>query len=40
VDEVMGRLERLRGLPVGEQVGEYEGIHQSLQDTLATVDEA
>jgi hypothetical protein len=36
----MRRLERLRELPVGEQVGEYEEIHRSLQDTLATVDEA
>lgn len=36
----MRRLEGLRELAVGEQVGEYEEIHRALQDTLATVDEA
>jgi hypothetical protein len=40
VDQAMGRLERLGALPVGQQVAEYEEIHRSLQDTLATVDEA
>jgi hypothetical protein len=40
VDEAMRRLATVDRLPVSEQVGEYEEIHRSLQDTLATVDEA
>ncbi len=40
VDECMARLAELAGRPVAEQVAEFGEIHQTLQDTLATVDDA
>ncbi len=36
----MARLTDLAGLPVADQVAEFGEIHQTLQDTLATVDDA
>lgn len=36
----MARLAELAGRPVAEQVAEFGEIHQTLQDTLATVDDA
>jgi hypothetical protein len=38
VDAVIGELDRLDGLPAGEHVAVYEGLHRQLQDALADLD--
>lgn len=40
IDAAMARLGGLGGLPAVERVAEYEAVHRTLQDTLATVDDA
>lgn len=35
VDEALGRLTELDGLPVGEHVRVFEAVHAALQDRLA-----
>jgi hypothetical protein len=40
VNEALVRLERLDELPVGEHVEVFDAVHRSLQDALATLDEA
>ncbi|MEV0844228.1 hypothetical protein AB0I55_32365 [Actinocatenispora sera] len=40
VDEALAVLDELTGWPTGEQVAGYERVHRSLQDVLATVDDA
>lgn len=39
VDEAMAQLRALAGKPAAERVAEYEAVHRTLQDTLATVDD-
>jgi hypothetical protein len=40
VDEALAVLEELTSRPTGDQVAGYEQVHRSLQDVLATVDDA
>lgn len=40
VDEAVARLDAVADRPGPEQVTEYEAVHRTLQDTLATIDEA
>jgi hypothetical protein len=40
VDAVLSQLEVLDDLPVGEHVEVFDGVHRSLQDALASLDEA
>jgi hypothetical protein len=40
VDEALAVLEELTSRPAGDQVAGYEQVHRSLQDVLATVDDA
>lgn len=39
VDGALARLNAVTELPGMDQVAEYEAVHQTLQDTLATIDE-
>jgi hypothetical protein len=39
VDEAIAALDRAAGLPVEEQIEEYEAAHRTLQETLASIDE-
>jgi len=39
VNEAVAALDRAAGLPVEEQIEEYEAAHRTLQETLATIDE-
>lgn len=39
VDEALGRLTELDGLPVREHVGVFEAVHTALQDRLADVED-
>ncbi|MCW2499321.1 MAG: hypothetical protein JWN87_997 [Frankiales bacterium] len=40
VDAGLARLEGLEDLPVGDHVEVFDAVHRSLQDALATLDEA
>jgi hypothetical protein len=40
VDEALSRLEELDGAPVSGHVEVFDAVHRSLQDALATLDEA
>lgn len=40
VDAAIARLDGLEDLPVSEHVEVYDAVHRSLQDALATLDEA
>jgi hypothetical protein len=40
VDEALAVLDELTTRPTGDQVAGYEQVHRSLQDVLATVDDA
>ena len=40
VDAAIARLDVLEDLPVFEHVEVYDAVHRSLQDALATLDEA
>jgi hypothetical protein len=40
VDEALSRLQGLDDAPVGEHVEVFDAVHRSLQDALATLDEA
>jgi hypothetical protein len=40
VDGVLSRLESLADLPVSDHVEVFDAVHRSLQDALATLDEA
>jgi hypothetical protein len=40
VDAVLERLDGLEERPVGEHVEVFDAVHRSLQDALATLDEA
>jgi len=39
VDEALGRLDELGGLPVRDHVPVYDAIHAALQDRLADVED-
>jgi hypothetical protein len=39
VDAAMQRLGSLAELPVSEHVEQYDALHRTLQDALATIDE-
>jgi hypothetical protein len=39
VDAAMQRLDALDELPVSEHVEQYDALHRTLQDALATIDE-
>lgn len=39
VDAALGALDRTAALPPREQIPEFEAAHQSLQETLASIDE-
>lgn len=38
VDAATARLEELADLPVADHVAVFDGVHRSLQDTLASID--
>ncbi len=40
VVQARARLDELDGAPVSEHVEVFDGVHQLLQDALATLDEA
>jgi hypothetical protein len=40
LDEALAVLDELSSRPTGDQVAGYEQVHRSLQDVLATVDDA
>jgi hypothetical protein len=40
VDDALARLEALEALPVAEHIEVFDAVHRSLQDALATLDEA
>ena len=40
VNEALGLLEGLDSRPVGEHVEVFDTVHRTLQDALATLDEA
>jgi hypothetical protein len=40
VDRALALLDGLDGLPVAEHVEVFDQVHRSLQDALATLDEA
>ena len=40
VDTALGLLEGLESAPVAEHVEVFDAVHRSLQDALATLDEA
>jgi hypothetical protein len=40
VDAATALLDQLDGLPVSEHVEVFDAVHRSLQDALATLDEA
>ena len=40
VDDALARLDGLDDLPVAEHVEVFDAVHRSLQDALATLDEA
>ncbi|MCW2600627.1 MAG: hypothetical protein JWM02_2456 [Frankiales bacterium] len=40
VDAALARLDGLDDRPVGEHVEVFDAVHRSLQDALATLDEA
>jgi hypothetical protein len=39
VDAALARLDALDELPVAEHVAQYDALHRTLQDALATIDE-
>ena len=39
VDAALERLDALDELPVSEHVAQYDALHRTLQDALATIDE-
>jgi hypothetical protein len=39
VDAALGRLDTLDELPVAEHVEQFDALHRTLQDALATIDE-
>ena len=39
VEAALTGLDELGGLPVGEQVAVFDGVHRALQDALATLDQ-
>ena len=39
VDAALARLDALDELPVGDHVAQYDALHRTLQDALATIDE-
>jgi hypothetical protein len=39
VDAALARLEDLDELPVAEHVEQFDAVHRTLQDALATIDE-
>jgi hypothetical protein len=40
VDVALSRLQGLEDLPVGDHVEVFDAVHRSLQDALASLDEA
>jgi hypothetical protein len=39
VDAALQRLDAIDGLPVADHVEQYDALHRTLQDALATIDE-
>jgi hypothetical protein len=39
VDAALRRLDAIEELPVSEHVAQYDAVHRTLQDALATIDE-
>jgi hypothetical protein len=40
VAQALAQLDRLEGAPVSDHVEVFDAVHRSLQDALATLDEA